>query len=107
MRLPRQNRPAKLCPMRRAAALPFAALPLPAHAHAGEQGFVLLLPTDVYIWSGVAAVALTVVALFLLPDAVTRRLFAMRPLTRSRREGAAKRPAWIKLEILSSLLDDR
>ena len=38
-----------------------------ALAHAAEQGFVLLLPTDVYIGAGVASVALTVVLLALLP----------------------------------------
>ncbi len=47
-------------------------------AHASEQGFVLLLPTDIYITAGAASVALTVLLLALLPDWVAERLF--RPL---------------------------
>ncbi len=46
-----------------------------ALAHAAEQGFVLLLPTDVYIVSGVAAVALTVLVLALVPDRLAHRVF--------------------------------
>ena len=49
-----------------------------AWAHASEQGFVLLLPTDVYIASGVACVALTVLLLTVLPGSVIIRVF--RPL---------------------------
>lgn len=47
----------------------------PANAHASEQGFVLLLPTDVYIVSGVACVVLTVLLLVVLPKAVLLRMF--------------------------------
>ncbi|MEM6386456.1 MAG: hypothetical protein AAF718_09500 [Pseudomonadota bacterium] len=50
-----------------------------ASAHATDQAFVLLLPTEIYITSGVIAVALTVAALFLLPDRVVLTLFAARP----------------------------
>ena len=64
--------------MRRAALL-MTILPGPAAAHATDQAFVLLLPTDVYRAAGVAAVALTVAALFLVPDRMTRRVFAHRP----------------------------
>ncbi len=39
-----------------------------ASAHVSEQGLVLLLPTTFYISSGVAAVALTIVAVALLPE---------------------------------------
>ena len=60
-------------------AITFAALliarPGIALAHASEQGFVLLLPTDVYITAGAASVALTVVLLAFLPDWVAARLF--------------------------------
>jgi len=49
-----------------------------ASAHASEQGFVLLLPTDVYIAAGGATVALTVVLLAVLPRRVAGALF--RPL---------------------------
>ncbi len=46
-----------------------------AYAHTSEGGFVLLLPTDIYIASGVLAVALTVVLLVFLPENAIRRLF--------------------------------
>lgn len=39
-----------------------------ATAHTSEQGFVLLLPTNVYIVAGVMAVALSVLILAVLPD---------------------------------------
>lgn len=44
-------------------------------AHAGEQGFVLLLPTDVYIAAGGLTVALTVALLAILPGEFAERLF--------------------------------
>ncbi len=65
--------------------LPFTTLPGTAFAHASDQGFVLLLPTDIYITAGVAVVALTVAALFLLPDRLILRLFTSRPITERRR----------------------
>ena len=46
-----------------------------ALAHASEQGFVLLLPTDVYIAAGGASVALTIVLLALLPPGAAEALF--------------------------------
>ena len=58
-----------------------------ALAHASEQGFVLLLPTDVYIRAGVASVGLTAVMLALLPARVMVALFApchLWPLRRPR-----------------------
>lgn len=67
----------------------------PAMAHVSEQGFVLLLPTGAYISAGVAVVALTVVALFAVPDRVVRRMFSTRLLP-SKDFG--------KLQILTSLL---
>lgn len=54
-------------------------LPTQGAAHATDQAFVLLLPTDIYITAGVIAVALTVAALFLLPDRVVEIAFASRP----------------------------
>ena len=53
--------------------------PGPAMAHVSEQGFVLLLPTGIYTFAGVAVVALTVVALFALPARRVRALFAYCP----------------------------
>lgn len=52
--------------------------PAAASAHASDQGFVLLLPTGVYTAAGVAVVALTVVALFMMPERAVRSLFAVR-----------------------------
>ncbi|UXX81830.1 hypothetical protein N7U68_11915 [Roseovarius pelagicus] len=46
-----------------------------ALGHAAEQGFILLLPTDVYITAGVAVVALTVLVLALVPDRMTHGVF--------------------------------
>lgn len=51
-----------------------------ALAHTSEQGFVLLLPTDVYISAGVITVAVTVLLLAILPADFTTRLFASRRL---------------------------
>lgn len=50
-------------------------LPGGALAHVSEQGFVLLLPTEAYTAAGVAAVALTILALFAVPAGVIRKLF--------------------------------
>lgn len=47
----------------------------PASAHTSEGGFVLLLPTDVYISAGVLAVALTVILLAILPAKVALGVF--------------------------------
>lgn len=53
--------------------------PAGAAAHVSEQGFVLLLPTEAYTTAGVAVVALTILALFALPENFVSRLFAVRP----------------------------
>lgn len=58
------------------------AAPGAANAHASEQGFVLLLPTDFYTGAGVAAVALTVLALVFVPSRWLDALFRPIPLTR-------------------------
>ncbi len=59
----------------------------PAAAHVSEQGFVLLLPTDVYIAAGVACVALTVLAVVLLPARAIERLFRTWRLPQGRMPG--------------------
>ena len=46
----------------------FCAVPMLAHAHASEQGFVLLLPTDFYVAGGAAVVALTIGLLAVAPS---------------------------------------
>jgi len=51
------------------------ALAGPAHAHASEQGFVLLLPTGIYILSGTTSVALTIFLVSVLPDDALRVAF--------------------------------
>lgn len=83
-----QHRPS----IKRAAAAMLLALPGgPVWAHASEQGFVLLLPTDVYSYSGAATVALTVLLIAILPDAVLPALF--RPL-RLIRLNPRRLPLW-------------
>lgn len=62
--------------MRTTLASLFAALPGAAMAHASEIGFVLLLPTRLYIQAGCAAVALSVLIVGLMPGGWLRRLFA-------------------------------
>ncbi len=60
------------------------ALTGPAAAHVSQQGFVLLLPTDIYIASGIWVVALTVVALAVTPGHVGERLFSTLALPKIR-----------------------
>ncbi|WP_297768105.1 hypothetical protein [uncultured Roseovarius sp.] len=50
-------------------------------AHASEQGFVLLLPTDIYIVAGGLTVLITVALLAVLPDRLTDALFRPARLT--------------------------
>jgi hypothetical protein len=52
----------------------------PALAHTSEQGFVLLLPTVIYIRFGVATVALTVLVLAILPARKSLQVFAHKAL---------------------------
>ncbi len=90
--------------MKRAAFL--LCLPTPALSHATDQAFVALLPTDIYITAGVAAVALTVIALFLVPDRVVQRLFASRsrsPRTGSRTATLTSLAAFLILAALVAL----
>lgn len=77
--LPRQIKSAVI------AALVLTAPAGPARAHASDQGLVLLLPTDIYIGAGAAAVALTVLLVAVLPERVSERLFASLPLLPRRR----------------------
>lgn len=60
-------------------------------AHASEQGYVLLLPTDIYIAAGGAVVALTIALLAVLPGGLAASAF--RPVAlfrvRARRRQAA------------------
>lgn len=72
-----------------------------AQAHAGDQGFVLLLPTDFYIWSGVASVALTVILLAMLPDRAGAALFRPLHLWRLQCRGARN---WISGAVAVALV---
>ncbi len=49
--------------------------PVEAHAHTSEQGYVLLLPTGLYITTGVTCVTLTLLLLMLLPTRITHWVF--------------------------------
>ncbi len=66
----------------------------PAGAHVSEQSFVLLLPTGIYTAAGVAAVALTVLLLTVLPAGFMTRLF---------RQLEFGLPTWPRLETVTSL----
>lgn len=70
-----------------------------ARAHATEQGFVLLLPTDLYIAAGGAVVALTILMLALLPGRLARAPFLPRSLWRRRSPGP-----WPGLAVAALLL---
>lgn len=85
-------------------ALLLAAAPGPALAHATDQAFVALLPTDIYIAAGGTAVALTVLALFFLPDRVLRRLFAARERPAGSAGGLRTVTSLISLAVLAALV---
>ncbi|WP_163849592.1 hypothetical protein [Pseudooceanicola aestuarii] len=70
--------PRLLATLTASAALP----PGTALAHATEGGFVLLLPTDLYIAGGVGSVAVTVLLMALIPDGWLVRLLRPRGLWR-------------------------
>ena len=50
------------------------------YGHTSEQGFVLLLPTEVYISAGVLAVALSVLILAVLPERLSTGLLSSKSL---------------------------
>lgn len=71
------------------AALAGAVFPAAARAHVSEQGFVLLLPTDIYIAAGVGCVVLTVLLTVFLPVRAIHGLFRPFALLRFRPRGRA------------------
>ncbi|MEO0994860.1 MAG: hypothetical protein AAFX62_13755 [Pseudomonadota bacterium] len=79
-------------------------LPGPAFAHATDQAFVLLLPTDIYITAGVLVVALTVAALFLLPDRAVERLFSARRFEARAPTGLATLTSLLSFVLLAALV---
>lgn len=80
------------------------AVPSAAGAHVSQQGFVLLLPTDVYIWAGVAVVALTVFSLFAVPHTVILRMFRARPFSRPAPDMAPTITSLLSLAVMLGLL---
>lgn len=81
------------------------ATPGMAVAHASDQAFVLLLPTDVYTAAGVASVALTVVLLALLPADMAGRLFRPVLLWRRPRAGGLRAATCLSaLALLAGLI---
>ena len=57
--------------------------PCAALAHPAQGGFVLLLPTDIYITAGCAAVALSVLIVALTPEQMLNRAFTPRIVGRA------------------------
>jgi len=68
-----------------------------AWAHASEQAFVLLLPTGVYIGTGVFAVVATIALLAFLPVAWTHRLLSARTLWHNKNADQFAAPVALKL----------
>ncbi|MEM7718418.1 MAG: hypothetical protein AAF222_04385 [Pseudomonadota bacterium] len=78
--------------------------PAPALAHATDQAFVLLLPTDIYITAGVLVVALTVAALFLLPERFVVTLFTARHHQAWRETGVSTVTSVVSFILLAALV---
>ena len=78
--------------------------PHQANAHASEQGFVLLLPTDLYTGAGVVAVVLTVAALLIVPGGWVARLYAPVSLPRIKLRGLARVTSIISGVLLLALI---
>ncbi|WP_299420447.1 hypothetical protein [uncultured Shimia sp.] len=76
----------------------------PAQAHTSEGGFVLLLPTDFYIASGVFAVALTVAFMAFLPSSAAVRIFTPLRLWRSRPNGLPRATSLVSAAVLMWLV---
>ncbi|MEM8802105.1 MAG: hypothetical protein AAGF55_06190, partial [Pseudomonadota bacterium] len=91
-------------PTRRCIAVATCLAPGHALAHASDQSFVLLLPTGAYITAGVAAVVLTVIALFLIPERFIRRLFAHRPYSTARDSPLATATSLAAFALLAALV---
>ncbi len=81
--------------------------PRGASAHASEQGFVLLLPTDAYMAAGTASVALTVALLAILPARLAAAWFRPRRLWSHRAAGGALwrlGPSWVMATLIGALI---
>ena len=80
------------------------ACPTGALAHASEQSFVLLLPTEAYIAGGLATVILTAILLTLLPTAPAQRLFQPVTLGKSPRLPNKTVTSLLSLTLLAGLV---
>ncbi|MCF6232475.1 MAG: hypothetical protein L3J36_05170 [Rhodobacteraceae bacterium] len=86
-------------------ALMLTLIPGAALAHASEQGFVLLLPTGVYILAGTTAVALTIFLVAVVPGGALKAAFRPRNLMRARAHVWARHAAsCLSLALLSWLI---
>ncbi|MBV1926826.1 MAG: hypothetical protein KUG62_06680 [Rhodobacteraceae bacterium] len=91
--------------LRLAAWLFLLAIPAsPVFAHASEQGFVLLLPTDIYVVSGAASVGQTVLLLTVLPDQFVASFFRPIAALRIRRTGLPVVSSCLSALLLAALI---
>ena len=79
-------------------------VPCHALAHASDQSFLLLLPTGAYTAAGVAVVALTVVALFLVPDRAIKALFSHRDKPANSERALATLTSIVAFVLLAALV---
>lgn len=77
----------------------------PAGAHVSEGAIVLILPTDIYIGFGIAAVVATVILTALVPPGTFRRLLIMgRPTVERGGEGGLRTAASVTATALFAVL---
>jgi hypothetical protein len=77
----------------------------PANAHVSEGAIVLILPTDIYIGFGIAAVAVTVILTALVPPGAFRWLLGTgRPLPNHRGEGGLRTATSLAATALFAIL---
>ncbi|MDU8943282.1 hypothetical protein [Ovoidimarina sediminis] len=76
----------------------------PGRAHVSEQGFVLLLPTDLYIAGGVATVVLTIALILFLPGSATLGLFRPLHIPAGNAPRLAGLTRWVAAGLLLALL---
>lgn len=75
------------------------------YAHTSEQGFVLLLPTEVYISAGVTAVVLTLLILAIIPPRISTTILGSKVLFRlPKTPSLSKYTSLLSLIILACLL---
>lgn len=75
-----------------------------ANAHASEQGFVLLLPTGMYIFGGVISVVLTILLVFALPPHIAKAIFHSVPVMRAGKPDLSAATSCVSFILLVMLL---